>query len=319
MTYIFQLTGIRPTVMMGIQLNAGTYKVVSGIAIAMIVAGIILIALGLLSGRKKPAAPQKSSAAQPRRPSVYVSSINGDREYQQDSYAHSGALSPAVTDVMGVMGVVCDGMGGMQGGEIASRACADMLCNGYYQLGGTDDICGVLRHLILAADNEISRIHDAQGRLLKCGTTAVAAVVLDKTVYWASTGDSRIYLIRGGVLTQLTRDHNFQLKLMEDYAKGLCTREEVERNPQRNALISYVGKGSNLLVDTGKYPFEYEKGDVLLLCSDGVYKTLSDNAVKSIVLDHKDKLSQLPEAISSAAYASGNVKHDNITVVSISK
>lgn len=245
---------------------------------------------------------------------VYASSQLGDRQNQQDFFTYASNLSGAQLR-MGTLGIVCDGMGGMEGGEKASALCARTIYNGFYQLGALDDICAALKELVLAADKEVFALSTPDGRRLNCGTTAVAAVVRDGKAYWASCGDSRIYHIHNGTIRQLTRDHNLKLKLMEAALAGKMSFEEAQTHPQREALISYVGKGSDLLVDTGIISFEPDSGDVLLLCSDGVYKTLNEKNVLEITAACAAEPEKTAAAIAETAVRTGNVKHDNTTVV----
>ena len=209
---------------------------------------------------------------------------------------------------------VCDGMGGMEGGETASRMCSELMLSGYYQNDGSEDVCQKLKELILSADRQVSKLTTPDGRLLNCGTTVVAAAVRGKLMYWASAGDSRIYHVRGGTIQQITRDHNFRLTLTERYHAGYISLEEIERNPQKNALISFVGKGRNLLVDTGTLELDPAAGDVIIMCSDGLYKALRADEILAVTNQVADK-SQLPDALIAASLSNVRIKHDNITVM----
>jgi len=292
-------------------------------AILLMVAGLALMLTALLMHRKylrgtpedtgddfeEPAFPSQEHVL-----AVYASSQLGDRQNQQDFYTHASNLSGAQLR-MGTLGIVCDGMGGMEGGEKASALCARTIYNGFYQLGALDDICAALKELVIAADREVFALSAPDGRRLNCGTTAVAAVVRDGKAHWVSCGDSRIYHIHNGTIRQLTRDHNLKLKLMEAALAGKMSFEDAQTHPQREALISYVGKGSDLLVDTGTIDFAPDSGDVLLLCSDGVYKTLNEKNVLEITAACAAEPEKLAAAIAETAVRTGNVKHDNTTVV----
>jgi len=246
--------------------------------------------------------------------SVYADSQLGDRKNQQDYCTYAANLS-AEQLRMGTLGIVCDGMGGMEGGEKASALCAQTIYNGFYQLGELDDICAALKELVGAADQEVYGLSTADGRRLNCGTTVVAAAVRDGRAYWVSCGDSRIYHVHKGTIRQLTRDHNLKLKLMEAAAAGMMTLQEAQTHPQREALISYVGKGSDLIIDTGSVAFEPESGDMLILCSDGVYKVMDEQAVLEMACRCENEPEQLAALIARTAVRTGNVKHDNTTVL----
>lgn len=245
---------------------------------------------------------------------VFADSQLGNRQNQQDYCTYAANLSPQQLS-MGTLGIVCDGMGGMEGGERASRVCAQTIYQGFYQLGKVENVCATLRELVLAADAQVSTLTNAEGRKLNCGTTVVAAVVRDGMAHWVSAGDSRIYHVHNNTIRQITRDHNLKLKLAEAAAAGRMSMEEVNTHPQREALISYVGKGSDLLIDTGSIPFRSDSGDMLILCSDGVYKVFSNQDVLNIVLECAGEKESTAAAIARTAVATGNVKHDNTTVL----
>ena len=292
----------------------------TGIILAAV--GAVLIAAGIIYGRggKKEAAYKTNKTSRPEDVTVSAESIIGDRKYQQDFFLFTPDTDSEAVKDSGMLAIVCDGMGGMEGGEIASRMCAELVYNGYYQLGKVDDVCQTLRELVTAADAEVAALTDQNGRRLSSGTTVTAAVIRDGKVYWVSVGDSRIYFAHDGQLEQITRDHNFRLLLQEQCNAGYITQEEVETDGQKEALISYVGKGGNLLIDTGVIEFGTAKNDMILLCSDGLYKALPEEEIQRLMLQHAGNSLHLPKVLTRAAMAGGRPgKHDNITVLTISK
>ena len=293
----------------------------AGIILAAV--GFVLIAAGIiygLGGKKEAAVYKTNKTNKTEDINVSAESIIGDRKYQQDFFLFTPDTDSEAVKDSGMLAIVCDGMGGMEGGEIASRMCAELVYNGYYQVGKVDDVCQVLKELITAADGEVSALTDQNGRKLRSGTTAIAAVVRGSKAYWVSTGDSRIYYLHNGRLERITRDHNFRLLLQEQCNAGYITQEEVETDGQKEALISYVGKGSNLLIDTGVIEFGTAKNDMLLLCSDGLYKALPDEEIQRLMLQHADSCAHLPKVLTRAAMEGGRPgKHDNITVITVYK
>lgn len=248
---------------------------------------------------------------------IFAKSVVGDRAYQQDFFVFSKCEENDVFQSAGQLAVVCDGMGGMEGGELASRTCAETIYKGFYEMGGADDICQLLKELIGEANREVSKMTSPTGRVLNSGTTVVATVVKNGRIYWASAGDSRIYLFREDNLKQLTRDHNFRLTLMERCAAGLISINEVEANRQKDALISYVGKGSDIIIDTGVADFDGSKGDIAVLCSDGLYKYLSNEEIRMIIQHHGRSGGLAETLVNSALTSSKRGKRDNITVLTI--
>lgn len=251
---------------------------------------------------------------------ISAESVIGDRKYQQDFFMFASDTDSAAVKEGGLLAVVCDGMGGMEGGEIASRVCAERVYNGYYQMGKTDDVCQTLRELVTAADIEVAALTGQDGRRLSSGTTVAAVAVRGGMAYWASVGDSRIYFAHNGRLEQLTRDHNFRLLLQERCDAGCITQEEVDTDRQREALISYIGKGGGLLIDTGVFEFGDAENDVIVLCSDGLYKSLTEENMRELVMQHAGSGPHLPWVLVHAALTGGRAgKHDNITVLAMYK
>ena len=139
------------------------------------------------------------------------------------------------------------------------------------------------------------------------GTTMTAALVLDDEVIVAQVGDSRAYLLHNGSLKQVTRDHSLVADLIE---QGRITEEEARYHPQRSVITRALGSDTNM--DPDIYTFHVEKGDVLMLCSDGLSSMVTDDVIKDTMLEHS-----LPDEMCNAlvreALAAGGL--DNVTVV----
>ena len=295
---------------------------------ALFLCGLVLIALMTLGGKKQ----RKAVREQPQQPpapvyvpapapstEAYVSSIIGNRSYQQDYALTFEEGIPAQALVQkGRLALVCDGMGGMQGGERASRCCAELLMQAYYT-GDYASPAAFYAEQIPLADGAVHSLENAQGGPLGGGTTLVAAIVKEGSAYCASVGDSRIYLYRAGNLVQLTRDHNYSLKLTQMVREGELTMEEAMADPQREALISYIGMGTGPdIIDIDEAGFPVEQGDLLLLCSDGLYKAMSHEEIRQVIADSLSDVQSLPTVLTAAAFAKGWIAHDNITVVIVS-
>lgn len=296
-------------------------------ALGLMIAGILLIAIGFIllltekKTEKKLGAARGARAAAPVDIELYSKSVIGDRSYQQDYCIIPKNIRDDRLKNVGTLAIVCDGMGGMEGGEQASRCCAEMVYGGYYQIGSTEDVCALLRGLIVEANKEVANFTAENGRKLNSGTTVVVAVYLHSKIYWASVGDSRIYLYHNGALTQITRDHNLGEKLRQDLENGLITKEQFDSAKQKEALVSYVGMGQSnslgqpMLIDTGELSFSEGSGDILILCSDGIYKTASYKTICKTIEQTKT-VRDLPDALITAALTGGQAgKHDNISAI----
>lgn len=133
-------------------------------------------------------------------------------------------------------------------------------------------------------------------------------------LYWASVGDSRIYIIRGSEMRQVTRDHNYLLRLMERVQAGQLTMQEALADRQKEALISFLGIGNVSLMDVTRQPFEMIFGDVVMLCSDGITKTLPDEQIRQIILNDRKPMEEKAEILVSAAVRGNTRSQDNTSV-----
>ena len=204
--------------------------------------------------------------------------------------------------------VVCDGMGGAAAGEIASSIAVDEVLT---RLSSSDRNGAPLPQLaeeaICAANDAIFSRAQRNYKLSGMGTTLVALVVEEHRVWVLNIGDSRCYRLRGGQLEQLTLDHS----LVEEQVRlGRMSHAEALRSPLRNMITRALGTQSRVTPDC--FEMQAERGDLFLLCSDGLTRELADPAIRSILaveLPLEDRCSRLVEAAKKAG------GHDNITCI----
>jgi protein phosphatase len=175
----------------------------------------------------------------------------------------------------GRLAVVADGMGGYEGGQEASRLAVETLLEVYRDFGG-DDPQAALAEALQAAHEQIRQYSFAHPELRGMGTTCTAAAVVQDALYYVHVGDTRLYLIRDGQITRVTRDHSYVGRLVES---GMISQEEAETHPQRNILTAALGTNPELIMDSPGRPEPLRPEDVLLICSDGLWGQVRDSEI----------------------------------------
>lgn len=243
-----------------------------------------------------------------------VSSQIGARQVQQDAARAEDALQYLQHGRL--LAMMCDGMGGMNGGELASALCIEKMFNAYQTKGVNGNIPLFFHKLADEIDEAVYNLTDGEGESLNAGSTLTAVIVDGSRLYWVSVGDSRIYLKRGDEIVSVTVDHNYRMLLEEKVQNGDITREEADSDPNREALVSYMGVGGVQYIDLNPYPVELIDGDCVLLCSDGLYRTLEKDELMTII-DCFPEAQSAAEALTEAAVSKGRRNQDNTTAVLI--
>jgi PPM family protein phosphatase len=187
----------------------------------------------------------------------------------------------------GRLAVVADGMGGYEGGQEASRLAVETLVATYRDFAG-DDPQAALVEALQAAHHEIRQYSFAHPELRGMGTTCTAAAIVRGTqtganydeLYYVHVGDTRLYLIRDGQITRITRDHSYVGRLVES---GMISPEEAETHPQRNILTAALGTNPDLVMDSPAQPEPLRPEDVLVICSDGLWGQVRDSEILDAV------------------------------------
>jgi protein phosphatase len=205
--------------------------------------------------------------------------------------------------------VVADGMGGHAAGEVASEMAARIIAEEFRPARGMSDeeLMSQLVAAIRAANESIFHRtlseHDKRGM----GTTATVLNLLPRRYLIGQVGDSRAYLLRGGVLTQLTKDHSY---VQEQVDAGRLTPEEARVHPYANVITRCVGSSSDVVPDI--YVGTLDVGDLLLLASDGLTGMLDDEDVREIMTSGLN-LEDMVDALIVAANHRGGL--DNVTTI----
>lgn len=245
---------------------------------------------------------------------VGLSSIIGTRKYQQDSAITIDENTMRKTGYKKCIAVLCDGMGGMEGGEIASAISAKTLFDDYMN-NFPENVPAFFRSEVKKLDRIVCGLTNEKNEVLNSGSTLVSVVIEEGKMYWVSVGDSRIYVIRGGKMVQITTDHNYYYILRQQAESGKISFEEAANNPKGEALISYIGLGRDGEIGGNEQPIPLEPGDLILLCSDGLYKALSDQEICDIANTCQNNVAQVANMLTAATMTKQRKSQDNTSVV----
>jgi len=207
------------------------------------------------------------------------SDIGCQRQNNEDSFGYWEPEDDQQFLRKGRLAVVADGMGGYEGGQEASRLAVETLVEVYRDFGG-DDPQAALVEALQAAHEQIRQYSFAHPELRGMGTTCTAAAIVQDALYYVHVGDTRLYLIRDGQITRVTRDHSYVGRLVES---GMISREEAETHPQRNILTAALGTNPDLIMDSPGRPEPLRPEDVLLICSDGLWGQVRDSEILDAV------------------------------------
>lgn len=290
---------------------SGTWQVVTGMVRNLLSGGVD-------SGRVAPTGAQPGDYILGVKPiSGKDSNIGNVRQVNEDSL-----VVLEVTRVQESRGVplgfyvVADGMGGHKAGEIASRTVNKIVTEKVLNAEVIPGLASTTRKLdetpasvLIGAIQEANRVLNTAARRQDSdmGTTLTAALIVGDTVTIANVGDSRTYLWRNGVLRQVTKDHSLVASLVE---AGIVQPSEVREHPQRNQV--YRSLGTKPDVDPDIFVETLQRGDRLILCSDGLWEMVQDAEISRIVGRARSPQEACRALIQKAKDAGGD---DNITVI----
>ncbi|HXD04614.1 MAG TPA: PP2C family serine/threonine-protein phosphatase [Burkholderiaceae bacterium] len=236
--------------------------------------------------------------------SVYQVSRRGGREKNEDRMGY------CYTRDSGLF-ALADGMGGHPEGEVASQLALQTLA-ALFQRDAKPVLKDPMRYLhdaIMAGHHQLIRYATEKALIDTPRTTVVACVLQGSAAYWAHCGDSRLYLVRGDKLVARTRDHSYS-ELQETLAQVVPIGERFNRN----VLFTCLGSPGKPVVDTVG-PLILQEGDRLLLCSDGLWGSVSDEEITA-QLSQRTIADAVPELVEQAL-RNGGPKSDNVTVLAV--
>lgn len=228
------------------------------------------------------------------------------REMNQDYYS----IPSSESDLQ--LYILADGMGGYNGGEIASRLAAETTKN-YIQNNfekiehDKEAISKLIKDAMEYANMVVYEESKKDENLQGMGTTLDVCFIYNSKIYIGHVGDSRIYLIKKDIARKITKDHSYVQQLVEDKK---ITREEAEHHSKKNMLLKALGCTSYVEPDIRAR--NLEKDDILLMCSDGLTNMVEESKIYEVVRENKEKA---PEILVNLANNAGG--YDNITVITI--
>lgn len=202
--------------------------------------------------------------------------------------------------------IVADGMGGHAAGDLASRVCVETMVSSIEGSGQTETI-PILAEAVQKANRAVLKKAAEKPEYAGMGTTIVAAVIDGNTLYVANVGDSRLYLIDDDRIDQITLDHSLVAEMVRS---GRISPEQMRNHPEKNIITRAVGGEENVKADF--FDVGLHKGDVVLLCSDGLTNMVEDEQIFRIIRREKTLRDAGQKLISAANSAGGR---DNISVV----
>ncbi len=242
--------------------------------------------------------------------------IGRRREMNQDDFI----IRKYADDVL--VAVVCDGMGGANGGNVASKVAAETFIaelDEYEQAHPSffgeseEDIVDCLSAGVTAANRAVYKLAVAEASLAGMGTTLVACIVSGEKGYIVNVGDSRLYLIEGGEIEQVTHDHSRVQEMVDD---GTLTPEEAKHHMFRHVITRAVG--THKTVDADLFVCEMKPGTYAVLCSDGLTDLVEPEEICETVgtIGQTATIEEACAALIDCANSRGG--HDNITAVILS-
>lgn len=203
--------------------------------------------------------------------------------------------------------IVADGMGGHKAGEFASRFTVEVVKDELAK-STEEGPEAMIRQAITSANQRLLETAKQDSKLEGMGTTLVVATVIERTLYFANVGDSRLYLLNNDI-KQVSKDHSL---VQEMVRLGGIKQEDAKNHPDKNIITRAIGAKEQVEVDF--YEYRLKKGDIVLMCTDGLSNMVEDTEILYIVKGSRDIVEAVEGLINKA---NGNGGKDNIGIVAV--
>lgn len=203
--------------------------------------------------------------------------------------------------------IVADGMGGHKAGEFASRFTVEVVKDELAK-STEEGPEAMIRQAITSANQRLLETAKQDSKLEGMGTTLVVATVIERTLYFANVGDSRLYLLNNDI-KQVSKDHSL---VQEMVRLGGIKQEDAKNHPDKNIITRAIGAKEQVEVDF--YEYRLKKGDIVLMCTDGLSNMVEDTEILHIVKGSRDIVEAVEGLINKANENGGK---DNIGIVAV--
>lgn len=235
----------------------------------------------------------------------------GARNRQEDSFTFVNAFDVTEIKENGLLFVVCDGMGGMKDGKVASETAITSIRRSFNEMNRDADLAEQLKNSVYLAADEVEKRLEGDG-----GSTIVAGILFQEKLYYASVGDSFLYLKRGNQLYRLNREHNLCAQTyLESIRSGDIDPKAGRECPEAAALTQFLGMTGLSDVDCSVRPLPVKDGDVFLACSDGIGGVLKEEELLCALSLHSSQA--MCQQIKQGIIAHAKKNQDNFTALVI--
>lgn len=235
----------------------------------------------------------------------------GKREQQQDCI---GVLEGINGNIKAdFIAVLCDGMGGLKYGKEISNTALSLALKHLPNV--ENNISASMEKIITLINKNVVDFAINNNIVGQTGTTMLMVILKDGWLYWCSVGDSRIYFKRDNRLMQINHEHNYTLELLETMPDGDNNRQAVFANVDGHKLISYIGQPELNRIEVSKTPFPIRATDQIILASDGLFNTMTDNEILKVLDD--SKVDMTAKTLVKKTLRKNSSHQDNVSVIVI--
>ncbi len=250
--------------------------------------------------------------------SMYINTGNsqnqGARPYQEDSFGYSNIIDSNVVTNKGMIAILSDGMGGLTNGKSVADYVVQASIAMFDSVNPKANISEQLESIVHYINDGICKQYVVDGSS-KAGATMVLAYIFKNRIYWITVGDSRLYCYRCGHLLQMNEDHDYKNQLYRKYINEGGDIGEIEEDGQKDSLVCFIGKKEIPYVDVSLKGYRIKPNDTFVLCSDGIYNGISQDAMKDILSNNDAQTAS--DKIVSDILNSRFPGQDNMTVMVI--